>query len=431
MKTKLILIIIILLALAGLEQVKTQEPIDLEIVWQKEVFPKEIRFAHFSSDGQWIYAATNNAIEKISVEIGEFESYLLQIIPLVDFGFTNNDIMIATDRNGTVVLLDCKNEMTIKNLNYTSDPNVYARCVTISPDAIYAICGTVNSEDNMNQSNIIVVNNFTDEIIRNIRINGVIEDIQISHNGKYFATGSWHEYNDGAGKKYYDQVILWSTETWAPVDTIETLGGVGSGYDEIKFSMDDKYLGCVRHYPSDGRIYNIENKELIQSAESDCYSFEFLPDNYHYLLYYNDQKLGRMLNLYNPTGLLETFDIPSTNIVSFGNDTNFKIFCNTGKISMTMLKNTIVGIETQFLENGIINISLINNQIIIQIENIFQKILLCEIVDVKGKVVFSQIIENNNPNGRILLNPILITGIYICNVKFSDKIYSQKIEIVR
>jgi len=47
---------------------------ELNVVWEKNIWPTEIKFAKFSKDGQWLFCAINNTIVKMNQQTGELHS---------------------------------------------------------------------------------------------------------------------------------------------------------------------------------------------------------------------------------------------------------------------------------------------------------------------------------------------------------------------
>ena len=65
--------IIILVIFLSLVSLSFSQP-DLTVVWQKNIFPTEISYAKFSADGNYIYCAVGNTIQKMDAAKGEFIS---------------------------------------------------------------------------------------------------------------------------------------------------------------------------------------------------------------------------------------------------------------------------------------------------------------------------------------------------------------------
>jgi WD40 repeat protein len=426
MVNKLVLFALFLLFSVGTNlHLLSQEPIDLEILWQKEVFPKEIKFAQFSADGQWIYAATGSGIEKISAETGEFVSSF-STDAIYNFELSQKgDFIITTNGEDKATIWKVIEQIRFMDLNFKTENNEFVQTATISPDEKYAICGTLIAGINNANSKLVIMDIFKNAIFKTLLFPGKITTIKFSHDGKYFATGGWYEDLDG---KQYDEVILWSTETWDPVKTIENLEGNGSGYKCIKFSRDNQYLGLVRLDPSDGRVYNITNKQIIStsSAGEMCYNIEFLIDNY--IIYSNG---GSYIELKDFNNLIKKFQFYSSNLTSFSGNNLLKIFGCAGTWPMAMLCNKPIGVETEHTKLENIIISYDKNDLIIQTENILDNLLQIEISDLKGKVVLSEILQNNILNNKILFPVNLNSGVYICKITAGDKTYTHKFQIVR
>jgi WD40 repeat protein len=411
-----------LLTILVFEQAKAQYSLDLEILWQKEVFPIEILDAKFSVDGQFIYAAVDTTIKKMSTNTGEFlsefdrvDTNFIYILDDMDISKSGNYI-VNTNGNGSVIVWDTREEKKVKQIQ------IGASAVTITTDDKYLLIASQRPES----YGVIVYNMLTEQQERVIPVNGSICLIKVSHDGKYFATGGW--YKDQWEDKNYDEVILWSTETWAPVDTIETLDGAGDGYKVIKFSKDDKYLGCVRFTPNDGRIYNTQTRTLLANSTIGemCYNMEFL--NKDFLLFSDG---GSHIELRNLDILLRKFQCYSSTMDSFDSLGFLKIFSCAGDYPMTMLKNKLVGVETALIEKENINIFQEGNQIIIETKNINFPSLNVEIYDLLGTVIYTEQFENNSIITKYKLDKNLPSGIFIVKVKAGAQDYSQKIKIVR
>jgi len=435
MTTKTFLFAIFLLLTAGNNlPLLSQDSLDLEIVWQKEVFPKEIKFANFSADGQWIYAAIGNTIEKISAETGEYISVFST--EGISSGIYDMDIsglgnlILTRDGGGAINIWDTRLEKAVKYINsFTQSPGYDGIVSTaISPDETKMVLCVSQYKGGINFDYFVVIFDLIlEKEIKRVSVTAKFNKIKFSHDGKYFATGGW--YKDQWEDKNYDQVILWSTETWAPIDTIETLEGVGSGYTYLKFSKDDLLFGCTRRTPSDTRIYDLFTKSIIKNPGKNYPSFEILPDNEHFLFFFVHGNYD--LELHNRIEKIHSYSIPTDIIDVFNDNDNWKIICAAGNYPITMLSKKPIGIDTEPKLKEIITISFLNNNIIIQTENIYEDSLITEIYDLQSKIVFSQTFENTNPNNRITIPMHLNSGIYFCKVKAGDKEYSQKIEIVR
>ncbi|ROL61898.1 T9SS C-terminal target domain-containing protein [Bacteroidetes/Chlorobi group bacterium ChocPot_Mid] len=339
---------------------------------------------------------------------------------------SSGNYIVNTNGNGAVVIWDTREEKKIKQIQ------IGASAVSITADDKYLLIASQRPES----YGIIVYNLLTDHQEMLLNINYSITSINTSHNGQYFATGGWYEVTDfgeNYGKKY-DQVILWDANTFNPIDTIETIEGEGSGYNIIKFSNDDKYLGCVRAAPYDERIYNIISEELMLSISDPIRLYtniEFLPDNNYFLLSWGTFSNQGGLELHNFTSKINDYSIPVGNIDSYNSNGLWKIFCGAGMYPMTLLTNQIVGVEEQKFHMADIKITQVNNMIILETSNLNQTEINVEIYNLKGDIVHSELIENKSPDSSYKIDTLLPSGFYLCKVMGGSQVFSQKIEIVR
>ena len=275
----------------------------LEVVWQKRLYPTKVDFAKFSKDGNYIYCAVGNTIKKMDSKTGDFistfdnvDSSFIYIVDRMQISNSGNFI-VAHNGNGAAFVYDTRNERKVKQIQ------LGASAVTLSTDDRFLIFGSSRPES----KGIVVYNLMNDTIERviNYQHNG-INQIKISHDGRYFVTGSTVKNYDNT---FNDQLILWDAVTMQQISVLESIntGTTFGGFNKLVFSIDDKYLGSVRRKPWEVIIHNLVSKERIKKSDGrSCVNIEYLPDSTSYMLSYipaeiydiNTDKLIEIMNKY-------------------------------------------------------------------------------------------------------------------------------------
>jgi len=238
---------------------KAAEP-DLAIEWQKDMYPTEISFAKFSADGNYIYCAVGNTIQKMDASNGEFvsafdnvDSSFIYIINKMQISNSGNYI-VANNGDGAALVYDVKTEKKIKQIP------LGVSAVTITNNDKYLLIASSRPET----KGIVVYNLQTDKIdtVLKFEHNG-ISAIQISHDGNNFVTGfSEKDYNNY--DTWLQKLILWDTETFKQIAILENNElSSGWGYRNLNFSNDDNYLSVVRenYYAA---IYDLSTNKQIK-----------------------------------------------------------------------------------------------------------------------------------------------------------------------
>ena len=207
--------------------------------------------------------------------------------------------------------------------------------------------------------------------------------------------------------------------------------GEGSGYIYLKFSKNDELLASVRKSPTITTIHNLNTKSIEFEPGKNYFNVEILPDNIHYFLYYATWSRTIYSELRTKNNLLKTYNFSSGISDVFEDNGKWNIFCCSRNTPIRLLTNEPVGVETDTIINERIIISDSDNNLFIQIYNIFANNLLLEISDLQGSIIYSSILQNNSPNNRILFPVNLNSGVYICKITAGDKSCTHKFQIVR
>ena len=139
---------------------KAAEP-DLAIEWQKNVYPNEISFAKFSADGNYIYCAVGNTIQKMDASNGEFVSTFenKEVSDIYEMQISKNGKTIVTrDGGGGLNLWDIETEKAVKYIPLnTGNAFSGAFCVDITPDGNFLIIGNANYDENTMQQSYSLI----------------------------------------------------------------------------------------------------------------------------------------------------------------------------------------------------------------------------------------------------------------------------------
>ncbi|NLO19958.1 MAG: T9SS type A sorting domain-containing protein [Ignavibacteria bacterium] len=423
-----------LLFASNIKATPPAEP-DLAIEWQKYMYPTEISFAKFSADGNYIYCAVGNTIQKMDASNGEFVSTFDNVDTLFIYQINKMQIsnsgnyIVADNGDGAALVYDTKTEKKIKQLQ------IGASCVSISNDDKYLLIGSGRPET----SGVIIYNLQADKIdtVLSFAHNG-ISAIQISHDGKYFVTG-YKERKVDIEEIWYQKLILWDCNTFEQITVLENIELSSDwGYRHLKFSNDDNYLSVVRenYYAA---IYNLNTKKQIKlfynndGREKYCMNLHFLPDINYFLVFFvvfEDVNVYE-LELHNFNGKIKTYNYLGDIMESYGNENNWWVFYGGGAGPYYMFKNDASSVSPSIINKENISITTNNNLICIDLIDIHAEQLSIIISDLLGKTIYTENIQVSQSNCKIPINLNLNTGTYLCKVIAGNKEYTQKIEIVR
>ncbi len=399
--------------------------LDLQVVWEKPA-GERINAAKFSKDGNFIYCSIGNTIQKMDAKTGEFNSKFYNEDSLSLYWFENMEIsnsgnfLLSTNGNGSALVWDTRTEKRVKKI----DAGEYVTCAAMSVDEQTLLIGRFGG------GFIIfdLINNKLDSTHRS-KIN--VSQIVFSHNGKYFVTGSWYE--DNITKKDYNQLILWETETFKQVATlqdIEITTGV-YGYRIIKFSPDDKYLGDIRLDFDGPDIFDLNTKKLVRTTDGRaCKNLDFLPDSLHFLAAFGLDGTEKY-EIANNSLTKSYKNILSSIIESCKNQNGESVIFIYGDTNR-LLKMIATEIKELANNNDKIHVFIENGKVVITINNnMLVSTINVSINNLQGKTVFTENISSIFNDNKIILDVDLPSGIYICNVNAGTEKYSQKFEIVR
>ena len=171
---------------------------------------------------------------------------------IIDFYITpSGNYILTRDEGWLVKIWDTRIEKAIKQFSIVNKPGYdgISAC-SITPDEKYLILGVAVYVGGINYNAFLVLYDLNlNKEIKRIQMGieyGQITKIAISHDGKYFATGTIYQ-EETMDKFWHDRLILWETETMTPVDTLEDIdtGKSSGGYRRLKFSYENQYLGCL------------------------------------------------------------------------------------------------------------------------------------------------------------------------------------------
>ncbi|HPI20759.1 MAG TPA: T9SS type A sorting domain-containing protein [Candidatus Kapabacteria bacterium] len=437
MKTKLLLLIATAMVFAmPLLATPPAEP-DLAIEWQKYMYPTEISFAKFSADGNYIYCAVGNTIQKMDASNGEFVSTFenKDVSGIYEMQISKNGKTIVTrDGGGGLNLWDIETEKAIKYIPLYSEGALNgAFCVDITPDGNFLIIGyaTFDEVSRKQYYNLFLYDIKKSEIIKSIPIDGRTNKIKISNEGSIFAFGTLTKDDDE--DKWFQKLTLWDFASFQEIAVLEN-NELDSdwGYRHLKFSNDDNYLIAVRSNKI-ALSYNLVTNEIYKRSDllRMCWNLEVLPDNNHYLIFYADWDGYYELELHNSTSKLNSYHYNDDIIETFGTNENWKVFYGGGRADFYLFKKTETGVSPNVINNENISITTNNNLISIDLIDINTEQLSIIISDLLGKTIYTENIQVSQSNSKIPINIYLNTGTYLCKVIAGNKEYTQKIEIVR
>jgi hypothetical protein len=326
---KLMFIVVLFLASTSLF---SQE---YEIAWEKDIGGS---YAQFSKDGEFIYLAGGNTISKYRSSDGSFVSTFdyetSQILT-----FTNNFYLSPSgnflltigalgSEDGNLYIWDLKTEKIHKIINNVKDADM-----SLDDSKLFYVPFTKSL-----RSSIITLDLKTNKLSSKI-FNDIFSLIKISHSGSKLATAS---HSSETGGNYY--LTLWETESLTEIKRFDLNGVTGIIFDDIKFSWDDKFVGCLTINPYEANIFSTEsfklqlNSKTISPKGSGYVNFT---GNNKFILFYYPEWDKNLYNLYfvNRNSNSLEFSI-NTRCYPLSTSSNNLIFTGTA-----LLKPKIVGVS--------------------------------------------------------------------------------------
>ncbi|MGE5479423.1 MAG: T9SS type A sorting domain-containing protein [Chloroflexota bacterium] len=416
----------------------------LETVWEKQEYPPIIvTAAKFHPSGEFIYCAIGNEIRKMDAKTGEYVSVFdktgISALTNIDAMEISNDGKYIITNNGVKRLFvwDVAAEKFLKEVKTENQPDSLS----------------INSISFLGSSNILVFGlnthksypeftNSTEVIVFDWTINkelyrfvcpGQISDVKGSPDGKFIATGaSWC---DVPVKKWHDQLTLWSGADGKHVKTLQDDPSINTwnGYRLIKFSKDNKYIGCIENSYIGPLVHSLSNFQkfyLVNGKE--CADFEIIPNTDIIIskLFYLDSSTLEIRDI-NSNKVIGNYDYKATILESvLTADNKVFLYCFSGISTRICELKKSIGVGTNRNDTSIPYIRIIEGKMYLSIGiNNYKRILLI-IYDLNGKTIYKEEITSNR-NEFEKINTILYNGIYLCKIIADGKEYTQKIEVAR
>jgi WD40 repeat protein len=283
-------IISLVILLAGISFAFTQP--SLELVW-KRTLPSGISAAKFSKDGNFIYCAIGNNIQIIDAKTGEFTGSFDNTgitHDLSDFQISTNGETISTALLGEgAAIWDTKQMKILRKFKPDSTINnesSWIECTSVYPNGKFALFGQItlgNKPTSDAKTSIILFDIEQGKEVQRIQQSVRINQIQISHDGRYFVTGSTVKNFDNT---YNDQLLLWDAVTFQQIAVLENTKDIdfSTGYRMIVISPDNKFIGTIKNAYSGPQVYDVnQRKQTRNSTERPCKTIKFLSDSASYI----------------------------------------------------------------------------------------------------------------------------------------------------
>ncbi len=245
MKTKIFLFVLILLALAGLEQAKSQEPLP-DTVWTKRM-PDEITCVKFSKNGESVAVAVNGNIYILNTITGDtirtYKGHTSQVLS-IDFSSTGDTMLSAA---GEVILWNYITGERLKTYN-----NIFYKAYFMQDDS-----KIITLKTPMDSNCLAIINKSTGELINGEVFPEIPNFIYSRVNNLFCISQAVYFPSEGKRKGY---LKLWDAQTF---EKIADLGNHEDQITDMAFSPDGSLL-ATSSWDRTVKIWNVENKELEQ-----------------------------------------------------------------------------------------------------------------------------------------------------------------------
>jgi WD40 repeat protein len=244
-------------------------------------------------------------------------------------------------------------------------------------------------------------------------------NLELSPDGKYFATGIILNIPEGS-TKYYTNLKLWDTEKHTMIKLLGQYEG-SNNVRYIKFSSDSKYVG-FQVYLFDLYIFNTSDFSLFKhynenNTKLGVTGFSFI--NNKYITFYgteildlnDDKQIFATLTPNGPYPIIEYNKFNNTLVVAANKINAYDL----NKI-MTFVKE--INTEQKF------TVTYLNGMLSLDKIPIDATTLSITILDINGKIIRQLNIPYSN--GAVKIPMKLINGTYILSIKDGYKEYSSK-----
>jgi hypothetical protein len=384
---------------------------EYEIAWEKDIGGS---YAQFSKDGEFIYVAGGNTISKYRSIDGSFVSTFDNSCFKQNGSDFYGNFYLSNSGNYLIGVCgqyynvwDTKKENAFFQFN-----DIYGGLDINNEDSKYIAVKRITPDNDR----ITILDFLTQKELKSVTTNQNVILTKLSHNGKMFATAS------KSGPKNY--LTLWNTETLTEIKRFELEGDEFTTFTELKFSLDDIYVGVSSLGPHKATIIDITQlKEYYNStmvSNLGIGRFGFL--NKHFIFNYNN------------------FNTSDYNVYFVNNQSlKFEQNLKTISSSMTTSSNGLIFTKYSLLRPKTVGvneaiqqiISISNNKDLIIIDNKsgINENTDITLFDLQGKEVFRFLLFINYGTNKLAIPKNILNGSYIIQITSKNLNISQKILI--
>ncbi|MFH1052740.1 MAG: T9SS type A sorting domain-containing protein [bacterium] len=429
MKTKTFFTLTFLLVL--IIQLKAQEPLP-DTVWTKKI--ANIKAVNFSLDSEYLFAGGRKEFYQLEITTGEiFKTFLVNTGYVNKIGFSiSGDTIITSGTDATIRLWDYLTGdsiftfYTIKEFGIISYGGSDA---LITPDGKRII--TLTGFIGLDEPQILVIDIATKEIIKTfVGRYYYASNPQISSDGKYFS------FQDFRGT--YSTVILINLNTYEEIKIFENPNG---SLNQNIFSPDCNHLTAnSAGVGKDIFIWDLKTLKLFkqfQYEEKDViepilYNEKYTNDSKYLIMSFHDHQDYQpdKIIVWNIDGDSLEYEYPFSGqtAIDVSKDDYIAAYSqNSGYL--TLLRPKWNGTDVKDIKEDDFNYTLKDGILKIKFKEEFTEIPLVNIYDISGKLIKSiSDFEIQSDYKELTLNiGFLIPGVYLFEIKFSDKNYSFKL----